>query len=273
MNKKLRTMIVTILSITMLMGMSISVYAEDPEGPAGLPDNTPESVNCVNGNHNGYEHFYVTSESTYISLDDPEQIQYVEGRMFNTAGEIVGDYYKGSGYFLPLSAFENGALNGTGWYYCNNDVFRKCTSPSNNYDLCEPSSAAHTHDFHWTIVVEPSKESDGLEQEVCACGAVRNIQKISAYGYTIQSYATPMIINAKPGETVEMDFGEFNSFSKNFMEKVAEKSKENVSFGFHYNWNQIRYDIRIPAGTEINTDFDWYGPAKMADLYKNSIVG
>ena len=102
---------------------------------------------------------------------------------------------------------------------------------------------------------------------MCPCGAVRNIQKISAYGFTLTEYATPLVVNAKPGQNVEMDFGEFNSFPKSFMEKVADKTQQNVSFGFHYNWKHERQEIKIPAGTVVDTNFDWYGPAKMQELY------
>lgn len=131
----------------------------------------------------------------------------------------------------------------------------------------EPSSAAHTHDYHWQTIVSPTKDQDGLESEVCVCGATRNIQRIPALGFTLNEYATPMVVNAKPGQTVELELGELNSFPKSFMEKVAVKTQQNVSFGFHYNWKHVGQEIKIPAGTEVDTNFDWYGPAKMEELY------
>ena len=131
----------------------------------------------------------------------------------------------------------------------------------------EPSSAAHTHDYHWQTIVPATEDQDGLESEWCVCGATRNIQRIPALGFTLNEYATPMVVNAQPGQTVELELGELNSFPKSFMEKVAVKTQQNVGFGFHYNWKHVGQEIKIPAGTEVDTNFDWYGPAKMEELY------
>ena len=59
----------------------------------------------------------------------------------------------------------------------------------------------------------------------------------------------------------------FRSFPKAFMEKIAAKSMEGVTFVFHYKWNHVKQEITIPFGTAVDTQFDWYGPAKMAELY------
>ena len=99
----------------------------------------------------------------------------------------------------------------------------------------------HVHSFTWQTIYEATPDSDGLEGEVCSCGATRNTQPLSAYGYALNDYATPMINAAKSGQ--------------------------NVIFVFHYNWNHVKQEITIPAGTPIDLSFDWYGPAKMAELY------
>ena len=59
----------------------------------------------------------------------------------------------------------------------------------------------------------------------------------------------------------------FRSFPKAFMEKIAAKSMEGVTFVFHYKWNHVKQEITIPFGTAVDTSLDWYGPAKMAELY------
>ena len=86
-------------------------------------------------------------------------------------------------------------------------------------------------------------------------------------GYALNQYANPMINAAKAGQTVTFEFGEWNSFPKSFMEKIAAKSMEGVTFVFHYKWNHEKQEITIPFGTAVDTQFDWYGPAKMAELY------
>ena len=129
------------------------------------------------------------------------------------------------------------------------------------------SASGHVHNFEWQVITEPTKDTDGLEGEVCSCGATRNMQKLSAYAYALYQYAMPMINNAKPGQTITFEFGEWNSFPKAFMEKIAAKSTEGVTFVFHYKWNHVKQEITIPFGTAVDTGFDWYGPAKMAELY------
>ena len=274
MKKRLRFLVVAGLTMAMVFGLNVSAYAEpDPEPTAGLPENTPTTIDCGNNEHTDDTHFYVTNEETY-SFPDESATVYVEGRLFDN-GEYV-DYYKNntdSSYKgFDLSNFSGSALSGIGWYVQNNEAkYESCPKPGrepdNTTELCEPNSPAHTHDFHWEIIVTPTKDQDGIEQEVCPCGAVRNIQKIPAMGFTLTEYATPLVVNAQPGQYVEMDFGEWNSFPKSFMEKVAVKTQQNVSFGFHYNWNHVGQEIKIPAGTKIDTNFDWYGPAKMQELY------
>ncbi len=128
-------------------------------------------------------------------------------------------------------------------------------------------SSTHVHNFQWQTITEPTQYADGLEGEVCSCGAVRNTQKLSAYAYSLNDYATPLINAAKAGQTITFEFGEWNSFPKSFMEKLVEKNGQNVTFVFHYKWNHIKQEITIPAGTPIDLNFDWYGPAKMAELY------
>ena len=55
----------------------------------------------------------------------------------------------------------------------------------------------------------PSIEADGLEGEMCSCGATRNTQPLSAYVYALNEYATPMINAAKAGQTITFEFGEW----------------------------------------------------------------
>ncbi len=132
---------------------------------------------------------------------------------------------------------------------------------------CGGASSAHTHNFQWQTITEPTMYSDGLEGEVCSCGATRNTQPISAFGYTINDYATKMVNASKSGQVIILELGEWNSFPKAFMEKVAAKSAQNVTFVFHYKWNHVKQEITIPAGTLVDTSLDWYGPAKMQELY------
>ena len=259
MKRKISLLLSVVLALSMIMGMSIMAYAEW----------APVVIDCGTDDHKCYEHFYVDTTDTYPQTLDNLDAQCVSGwdLQYDSQGTLVVTDYRQDNpddNCMPRGNFPEHFE--TGWYYRINDnsQFFKCPPPVVE---AEPSSAAHTHDYYWQTIVEPTKDQDGLGCEYCVCGATRNIQRISALGFTLTEYATPMVVNAKPGQTVEIDFGELNSFPKSFMEKVAVKTQQNVSFGFHYNWNHVGQEIKIPAGTEIDTNFDWYGPAKMAELY------
>lgn len=130
------------------------------------------------------------------------------------------------------------------------------------------SSSDHTHIFEYRVITEPSIDCDGVEGEVCTiCGETRNVQGISAFAYTMNYYLNGKINTAKPGQTVVLECGEWNSFPKSVMEKVAEKSAQNVTFVFKYKYNHQPISITIPAGSKVNTELKWYGPAKMIELY------
>lgn len=95
-----------------------------------------------------------------------------------------------------------------------------------------------------------------------------NTQPTSEYNYNPwDDYATPMINAAEAGQTITFEFGEWNSFPKSFMAELADKSAQNITFVFHYKWDHVEQEITIPAGTPIDLSCDWYGPAKMAELY------
>ena len=130
-----------------------------------------------------------------------------------------------------------------------------------------PSSPAHVHTFTWQTIYEATPNSDGLEGEVCSCGATRNTQPISAMDYAINKYADQMIKAAKPGQKITLEFGEFNSFPRYMMEKVAARMNENITFVFKFKQNKKMQTVTIEPGTAIDLQYDWYGPDKMKELY------
>ena len=129
-------------------------------------------------------------------------------------------------------------------------------------------SSAHNHEWTEGIIYDATETTDGLEGTYCkTCGAIKESTPISAYAFSLNKVATDKINAAKPGQTITFEFGEWNSFPKNFMEKLVAKSAQGVTFVFHYKWNHVKQEITIQAGTPIDLNFDYYGPAKMAELY------
>ena len=134
-------------------------------------------------------------------------------------------------------------------------------------DSEKSSSLAHVHNFTWQTIYEATPNSDGLEGEVCSCGATRNTQPISAMDYAINKYADQMIKAAKPGQKITLEFGEFNSFPRYMMEKVAARMNENITFVFKFKQNKKMQTVTIEPETAIDLQYDWYGPDKMKELY------
>lgn len=252
MKRKLRLLLAVVLAMTMVMGIGLSAYA------ATVPDT------CECSEHPGIDHFYATGETCqYLG----EECNLGRSWSYNPDGSLKplnSNDYLSVRYFTRLQQ---------GWYYAATEGIRPCSGHSTSPDPSPtptpagPSSPAHTHNFQWQTITEPTKDADGLEGEVCSCGATRNTQPLSAYGYALNNYAVPMINAAKSGQTITFEFGEWNSFPKSFMEKLVEKNGQNVTFVFHYKWNHQKQGITIPAGTPIDLNFDYYGPAKMAELY------
>ena len=128
-------------------------------------------------------------------------------------------------------------------------------------------SSTHVHNFQWQTITEPTQYADGLEGEVCSCGATRNTSVISAMDYAVNKYADQMIKAAKPGQKITLEFGEFNSFPRYMMEKVAARMNENITFVFKFKQNKKMQTVTIEPGTAIDLQYDWYGPDKMKELY------
>lgn len=191
-----------------------------------------------------------------------------------------GLQWNDGGYWESMPSPNGGTIEGVKSYVISKkaDLFTKSSIDSRAntgfayYWISSPSLDSskpvyfHTHNYEYQVLKAPSVDADGEEGEVCTiCGATKNIQPLSAFAYALYEYAIPMINSAKPGQTITFEFKEWNSFPKAFMEKIA--AKNDVTYVFHYNWNHQKQEITIPAGTPIDLNFDYYGPAKMAELY------
>ena len=237
-----------VLAMTMVMGMSMTAMAGEP-----WPDSvTPCEHSEATGNL-----IYVYNQSgitIYTAVYDRDS----GAHYFSTSEEYIE------------AEFPEGLRLNTLYHKCNGKYYI-CGSPVPPTPPAPdpvPSSPSHVHDWVEGEIYAATQHSDGLGGTYCkSCGAVKDTYPISAYGYTLNDYAGPMINAAKSGQTITFEFGEWNSFPKAFMEKIAAKSMEGVTFVFHYKWNHVKQEITIPFGTVVDTSLDWYGPAKMAELY------
>ena len=265
----LLAMVLTVLSVMMVM----PVEAKAADYPTIMLAGTREWGLYPDGNFASQN-----QGSCTINLDDRDVIavnnvsnsyvtvHFSDGSPSSTIQIALGGYEKVYSNSHPFfSSLGTGTVT-VYWKAFGADLYFSAEP----YDLPsqeEGNGYSHVHNFVWGTIVEPTKDCDGLEGEVCSCGAMKNTQPILAMAYSLNTYANSLINAAKPGQTITFEFGEMNSFPKSFMEKLVEKNGQNVTFVFHYKWNHVKQEITIPAGTPINLNFDWYGPAKMAELY------
>lgn len=73
------------------------------------------------------------------------------------------------------------------------------------------------------------------------------------------------IDKAQPGKTTVLELKQWNSLPQYFMEKIAAKS--NCDFVLKITYNKKNYEINIPAGTVFDTNFKWFGPEKLIEMF------
>ena len=259
MKRKIRLLLAVVLAMAMVMGSSVTALALEGNGSEGNPYliSTMKTGDTLQTNDHEIYVKNDTGRTVYMYGDtdsSPTQVLFTDK-----------ESEEAWGYTWTINAGDkwNWGLS-TGQNTATVTIQMSAPVPPDNTPDNTPE---HVHSFTWQTIYEATPDSDGLEGEVCSCGATRNTQPLSAYGYTLNDYATPMINAAKAGQTMTFEFGEWNSFPKSFMAELVDKSAQNVTFVFHYNWNHVKQEITIPAGTPIDLNFDWYGPAKMAELY------
>ncbi len=178
----------------------------------------------------------------------------------------------------PNETFNGSSFGGGGYgkYVSKNELFgMKAPTPKAAPVLSpqpeskvEPAPAPHIHSFVTGTIYEATCNSDGLEGTYCStCGFIKESSPISAFGYTLDTYAQQKMDVAKSGQNIVLEFGELSSFPKSFMEKIAQKVAAGVSFEFRYKVNHKLQKIKIPAYSTVDTSLDWYGHDKMAELY------
>lgn len=126
------------------------------------------------------------------------------------------------------------------------------------------------HNWQWETIYDASEQQDGLEAYVCTkCGARKEEKGISALGKIIDNrYA--QIKNAKPGTTTILEMGRNCNLTKEFMTKLAEKN--NCDFIIRFTQDNVHYEAYVPAGTKIDTSFEWYGPNKIKDMFAYKVL-
>jgi|GEM_PF-808017 len=78
------------------------------------------------------------------------------------------------------------------------------------------------------------------------------------------------IADAKVGDIVILDLGEYYNISNARMQQIAEKN--DVTFILNITYDKVSYSLTIEPGTEIDLSCDWYGPLKLLSMFPYEVV-
>ncbi len=127
------------------------------------------------------------------------------------------------------------------------------------------SSAAHTHTWVYGTIYDATEDTDGLEGEHCECGACRNTTPIPSGDVIIQNNYR-LIDWSYPGHTTTLNMKTMCNLSQAFMKRLA--SKNNCDFVIKLVWNNKPYEFYVPAGTQFDTSLEYYGVAKLMEMFE-----
>lgn len=126
------------------------------------------------------------------------------------------------------------------------------------------NNSSHTHSYTWQTVREATEIQEGEEEYICSCGHVSEIRAISAMGVYWNSMIEK-IKNAKSGDTLTFSSETWNSFPKRVMDVIAARRDITIEISFPYQGKMLK--VVVPANTAIDNSCDWYGPAKLAEMF------
>ncbi len=258
MKKKIRLLLSIILAMTLMLGISVNSFALSGAG-------TEESPYLISSLQAGAD-----LGSDFWLKNDLDCTVYVYADAGTYGGLYCTKYYITLTKEVPSAecdylylTLNSGQKDNQAFHITVAGVSLPQPTPP------EPAPApTHTHEFIEGTITEPTADSDGVGGVYCkSCGYVKESYPISAGVYLVYDYGTEKIKASQPGQTTVLEFGEWNSFPKAFMADLAAKSAAGVTFEFHYKWNHEQQTIIIPAGVTVDLNEEWYGPAKMRELY------
>ena len=129
----------------------------------------------------------------------------------------------------------------------------------------DTASKTCNHDYQWTVEREPTITEDGEEVYKCTkCGDISARQPLSAEGFCFLD-AEGKVRNAKAGQTLKLDFKQWNSVPKAFLEELAKR--RDITAVIRFTYNHKTYEMTVTPDMAIDISHDYYGPEKLILLY------
>ena len=131
------------------------------------------------------------------------------------------------------------------------------------------TSSAHTHTWKYGTIFDATEDTDGLEGYYCSCGANKETTIIPSITAIYKNRYTQMD-QAGKGEVITLKMGEWNTYSKEFMQHLISATERGVTVKLDYKYEKKNYVTTVPAGTTMELAYDYYGPLFIQSLFETT---
>ena len=128
---------------------------------------------------------------------------------------------------------------------------------------------AHVHTWKYGTIFDATEDTDGLEGYYCSCGANKETTIIPSITAIYKNRYTQMD-QAGKGEVITLKMGEWNTYSKEFMQHLISATERGVTVKLDYKYEKKNYVTTVPAGTTMDLDYDYYGPLFIQSMFETT---
>ena len=306
--KKFKGMLATMLAVVLAVA-AVVVYAPteayaantytctwrvkttDVDGEAGYEDHGLTGKSSFVFKNGDTMSIYIESDSGsfdrtyevyYCYEDSDKQIDYSYGTLLGNGGKTtvkenvtysdISGAFSSSSYKSP----KNIQVNITKKFSDNKKVgliyviFSDAGDDSS--DTASASSvntASHTHTWKYGMIFDATEDTDGLEGYYCSCGANKETTIIPSITAIYKNRYTQMD-QAGKGEVITLKMGEWNTYSKEFMQHLISATERGVTVKLDYKYEKKNYVTTVPAGTTMDLAYDYYGPLFIQSLFETT---
>ena len=131
------------------------------------------------------------------------------------------------------------------------------------------NTSAHVHTWKYGTIFDATEDTDGLEGYYCSCGANKETTVIPSITAIYRNRYTQMD-QAGKGEVITLKMGEWNTYSKEFMQHLISATERGVTVKLDYKYEKKNYVTTVPAGTTMDLAYDYYGPLFIQSLFETT---
>ncbi len=238
---------------------------------AGIPEMNAKANDIVTTRPNE-----VVQEGTILS--NAEAVFYLKPGMSEAFFEYMRKNYLATGESLPYYLHEDYGRDA--YTYVNQVANHEVLAPENGSDAyiirIHVAETSLTNEVMNIYLLEPytaPQESGSSDDAAPAYAAPVYVYVEPAWLTTWKGLLTGIdkqIADAKAGDTVILDLGEYYNISNARMQQIAEKN--DVTFILNMTYDKVSYSLTIKPGTEIDLGCDWYGPLKLLSMFPYEVV-